>query len=166
MSSVDVPLRFAIERDGVPLFSEKYDIPVTITPPNQSEEFVIRGAVLPAIDGCTANRDSQTVNVRAGVVSPVRLSPRLCGTIVIKARGSDTRNQSVTRELWYSLQPEGSAEPPEQPLPVEGLTKVVPVGKYLLHIRMRQCTPYDETPALEIFAGETISRTAIVLICP
>jgi hypothetical protein len=40
VNNVTVPLRFAIERDSVALFSEKYDIPVTVTPPNQSEEFV------------------------------------------------------------------------------------------------------------------------------
>lgn len=40
VNNVTVPLRFAIERDGVALFSEKYTIPVTITPPAQSEEFV------------------------------------------------------------------------------------------------------------------------------
>ena len=39
-TNVNVPVRFTVERDGVALFSEKYDIPVTITPPNQSEEFV------------------------------------------------------------------------------------------------------------------------------
>lgn len=39
-TNVDVPVRFTVERDGVALFSEKYQIPVTITPPNQSEEFV------------------------------------------------------------------------------------------------------------------------------
>ena len=39
-TNVTVPVRFAVERDEVPLFSERYDIPVTITPPNQSEEFV------------------------------------------------------------------------------------------------------------------------------
>lgn len=39
-TNVNVPIRFAVERDGVPLFSERYEIPVTITPPNQSEEFV------------------------------------------------------------------------------------------------------------------------------
>jgi hypothetical protein len=39
-SNVNVPVRFSVERDGVPMFSERYDIPVTITPPNQSEEFV------------------------------------------------------------------------------------------------------------------------------
>jgi eukaryotic-like serine/threonine-protein kinase len=124
-------------------------------------------AVLPAIDGCTVNRDSANVTVVAGRVTTLRsLTPKLCGTVVLKARGSDPRNQPVSRELWYALQPEGQAEPPEQPLPTEGLTKVVPVGKYLLHIRMRMCTPYDETPAFELFAGETITRTAIVLICP
>jgi hypothetical protein len=39
-TNVNVPIRFTVERDSVPLFSERYDIPVTITPPNQSEEFV------------------------------------------------------------------------------------------------------------------------------
>ena len=39
-TNVDVPVRFTVERDGVAMFSEKYEIPVTITPPNQSEEFV------------------------------------------------------------------------------------------------------------------------------
>lgn len=128
--------------------------------------YIVR-AVLPAIDGCVANRDSVTVTVVAGRVSTVRnLTPKLCGILQIKARGADPRNRTVPRELWYSLQPEGSAEPPELPLPAEGLSKVVPVGKYFLHVRMRQCTSYDETPALEIFAGETISRQSIVLICP
>lgn len=39
-TNVNVPIRFAVERDNVPMFSERYEIPVTITPPNQSEEFV------------------------------------------------------------------------------------------------------------------------------
>ncbi len=39
-TNVNIPVRFTVERDGVALFSEKYEIPVTITPPNQSEEFV------------------------------------------------------------------------------------------------------------------------------
>jgi len=39
-TNVNVPVRFTIERDGAALFSERYEIPVTITPPNQSEEFV------------------------------------------------------------------------------------------------------------------------------
>ena len=53
ISSVDVPLRFAIERDGVALFSEKYDIPVAITPPNQSEELVkvVENVEIPYIGG-------------------------------------------------------------------------------------------------------------------
>ena len=38
--SVDLPIRFAVERDDVAIFSERYQIPVAITPPNQSEEFV------------------------------------------------------------------------------------------------------------------------------
>jgi hypothetical protein len=39
-TSVTLPLRFAVERDDVAVYSERYDIPVNITPPNQSEEFV------------------------------------------------------------------------------------------------------------------------------
>ncbi len=39
-TKVDVPIRFSVERDGVAIFSEHYEIPVSITPPNQSEEFV------------------------------------------------------------------------------------------------------------------------------
>jgi len=39
-TSVNLPLRFAVERDDVAVYSERYDIPVAITPPNQSEEFV------------------------------------------------------------------------------------------------------------------------------
>lgn len=38
--SVNLPLRFAVERDGTAVYSERYEIPVGITPPNQSEEFV------------------------------------------------------------------------------------------------------------------------------
>lgn len=39
-TSVNLPLRFAVEREGVAVFSERYEIPVAITPPNQAEEFV------------------------------------------------------------------------------------------------------------------------------
>ena len=39
-TSVNVPIRFSVERDDVAIFSERYEIPVAITPPNQSEEFV------------------------------------------------------------------------------------------------------------------------------
>lgn len=38
--NVNLPIRFAVERDEVAVFSERYEIPVTITPPNQAEEFV------------------------------------------------------------------------------------------------------------------------------
>jgi hypothetical protein len=53
ISSTNLPLRFAIERDGAALFSEKYDIPVSITPPNQSEEFVkvIENVDIPYLGG-------------------------------------------------------------------------------------------------------------------
>ena len=53
VTSVNVPLRFAVERDGVALFSEKYDIPVSITPPNQSEEFVkvVENVEIPYVGG-------------------------------------------------------------------------------------------------------------------
>jgi len=37
---VDVPIRFAVERDGVPMYSEKYEIPTAIDPTTQSGEFV------------------------------------------------------------------------------------------------------------------------------
>ncbi len=39
-TNVDLPLRFAVERDETPLFSEKYSIPTTITPPAQAGDFV------------------------------------------------------------------------------------------------------------------------------
>jgi len=39
-AKVDVPIRFAVERDGVPMYSERYEIPTTINPSTQSGEFV------------------------------------------------------------------------------------------------------------------------------
>jgi hypothetical protein len=52
-SDVSLPLRFAVERDEVAVFSERYDIPVTITPPNQSEEFVkvVENVAIPYLGG-------------------------------------------------------------------------------------------------------------------
>lgn len=38
--SVDVPLRVTVDRDGAAIFSERYVLPVSITPPAQSSEFV------------------------------------------------------------------------------------------------------------------------------
>jgi hypothetical protein len=37
---VTVPLRFAVERNNVAMFTEKYNIPVAITPPAQAADFV------------------------------------------------------------------------------------------------------------------------------
>jgi hypothetical protein len=51
--SVTVPVRFAVERDGSAVFSEVYKIPVSITPPNQSEEFVkvVENVAIPYVGG-------------------------------------------------------------------------------------------------------------------
>lgn len=52
-NSLDVPLRFTVERDDVSVFSQRYDIPVTVTPPNQSEEFikVVENVAIPYLGG-------------------------------------------------------------------------------------------------------------------
>lgn len=39
-SSVKVPVRFTVERNGTPVFSESYVMPVSIAPPAQSQDFV------------------------------------------------------------------------------------------------------------------------------
>lgn len=39
-TSVDLPLRFVVQRDTAPLFSQLYNIPVAITPPAQANDFV------------------------------------------------------------------------------------------------------------------------------
>lgn len=51
--SVNVPVRFAVERDGQAVFSEKYVIPVGITPPAQSAEFikVVENVAIPFVGG-------------------------------------------------------------------------------------------------------------------
>ncbi len=48
-----LPLRFAVERDEIAVFSQKYDIPVNITPPNQTEEFVkvVENVAIPYLGG-------------------------------------------------------------------------------------------------------------------
>ena len=48
-----LPLRFMVERDEVPLFSQKYDIPVILVPPSQSEEFikVVENVAIPYLGG-------------------------------------------------------------------------------------------------------------------
>lgn len=51
--STEVPVRFAIERDGVALFSEAYRIPVAINAPEQSAEFVkvVENVEIPYLGG-------------------------------------------------------------------------------------------------------------------
>jgi len=53
VTSVNMPVRFAVERNGAAIFSEKYTIPVAITPPNQSEEFVkvVENVQIPYVGG-------------------------------------------------------------------------------------------------------------------
>jgi len=48
-----LPIRFAVERDQVAVFSQKYDIAVNVTPPNQSEEFVkvVENVAIPYLGG-------------------------------------------------------------------------------------------------------------------
>ena len=54
-ASVNAPLRFAVERDGQAVFSEKYTIPVAITAPARSAEFVkvIENVAIPYLGGET-----------------------------------------------------------------------------------------------------------------
>jgi len=51
--SVDLPLRFAVERDATPLFSELYQIPVAVTPPAQASDFVkvVENVQIPYVTG-------------------------------------------------------------------------------------------------------------------
>ena len=48
-----VPLRFAVERDNVAVYSQKYDIPVTVAAPSQSGEFVkvVENVAIPYLGG-------------------------------------------------------------------------------------------------------------------
>ncbi len=48
-----LPLRFVVERDDVAVFSQKYDIAVNVTPPNQTEEFVkvVENVAIPYLGG-------------------------------------------------------------------------------------------------------------------
>lgn len=52
-ASVNAPIRFAVERDGQAVFSEKYTIPVAITAPARSAEFVkvIENVAIPYLGG-------------------------------------------------------------------------------------------------------------------
>lgn len=52
-TSVELPLRFAVERDEAPLFSEKYDIPVALEPSAQASDFVkvVENVQIPYVTG-------------------------------------------------------------------------------------------------------------------
>jgi len=54
-TSVNAPIRFAVERDGQAIFSEKYTLPVAITPPAQMSEFVkvVDNVTVPYLGGET-----------------------------------------------------------------------------------------------------------------
>ena len=52
-TNVDLPLRFAVERDEAPLFSEKYSIPVALAGGTQAGEFVkvVENVAIPYVAG-------------------------------------------------------------------------------------------------------------------
>jgi hypothetical protein len=52
-STVNAPIRFAVERDGQAIFSEKYTVAVPITPPAQTAEFVkvVENVTIPYLGG-------------------------------------------------------------------------------------------------------------------
>lgn len=54
-TSVNAPIRFAVERDGQAVFSEKYTIPVALTPPAQTADFVkvVENVAIPYLGGET-----------------------------------------------------------------------------------------------------------------
>ncbi len=54
-SSVNAPIRFAVERDGQAVFSEKYTVAVPLTPPARSAEFVkvVENVAIPYLGGET-----------------------------------------------------------------------------------------------------------------
>lgn len=52
-TSAELPLRFAVERDEAPLFSEKYTIPVTLAASEQAADFVkiVENVQIPYVTG-------------------------------------------------------------------------------------------------------------------
>lgn len=48
-----LPIRFAVERDGQAVFTQRYDLPVQVTAPSQSEEFVkvVENVAIPYLGG-------------------------------------------------------------------------------------------------------------------
>ena len=132
-------------------------------PPNQ---YLVRAVFPTEIAGCDAvpggSVQTRLVTVRAGASQVVTMNVKPCGTIQVNAVGRRSDNSNVPGTIWYSLQAEGGPEPEEQTLPMAG-PRVLPVGKYILRIRMNSCAAYTDT--VEIFAGEAISRMSIALIC-
>ncbi len=51
--STTLPLRFVVERNEVAVFSQLYEIPLTVTPPSRSEEFVkvVENVAIPYLGG-------------------------------------------------------------------------------------------------------------------
>lgn len=54
-TTVNAPIRFAVERDGQAIFSEKYTLAVAVTPPAQTTEFVkvVENVTIPYLGGET-----------------------------------------------------------------------------------------------------------------
>jgi hypothetical protein len=52
-TSINAPIRFAVERDGQAIFSEKYTLTVPIVPPSQTAEFVkvVENVTIPYLGG-------------------------------------------------------------------------------------------------------------------
>ena len=52
-TSINAPIRFAVERDGQAIFSEKYTLAVAVTPPAQTTEFVkvVENVTIPYLGG-------------------------------------------------------------------------------------------------------------------
>ena len=52
-TSVNLPVRFAVEREDNPLFSELYQLPVSVTPPAQANDFVkvVENVQIPYVSG-------------------------------------------------------------------------------------------------------------------
>ena len=123
--------------------------------------YTIRAELPTAMEGCSEARKTALVKVTAGVIQTITLNPQLCGAIDIRATGRKNE-RPIEGTIWYIMQPEGRAEPAEATLPL-AQPKVLPVGKYILRLRMNACAPYAEP--VEILAGETIRRTSIALIC-
>ncbi len=52
-ATLNVPVRFAVVRDELTVFSQKYDLPISLTPPAQSGQFikVVENVAIPYLGG-------------------------------------------------------------------------------------------------------------------